>query len=156
MSVGLWAATLGWVLLRILNSTYRNTMVAVILVAAYSANVAVNLATASIQETSGAGTLILGLGEAARGCTMLGGVMLALQCPGRMLFLISLALVPSAMLAVTAWKIDEAISGSFERLLAGGAACTLAIAFAALLLLPTQRTGVLLQIRRWTGTASEG
>src|SRR5262249_18140064 len=60
------------------------------------------------------------------------------------------------MLAVTAWKIDEAISGSFERLLVGGAACTLAIAFAALLLMPTQRTGGFLRIRRWTGTASKG
>jgi putative peptidoglycan lipid II flippase len=156
MSVGLWAATLGWILLRILNSTYRNTMVAAILVSAYAANVAVNLATASIQQTTGAGTLLLGLGEAARGCTMLGGVMLALQCSGRMLFLISLASVPSAMLALITWKIDEAVSSSYERLVAGGAACAFTIVIAALLLMPTERNAMFVQIRRWTGVRSDG
>ncbi len=151
MSVGLWAATLSWILLRILNSTYRNTAVAAILVASYCANAAVNLATVGIQATSGLGTLMLGFGEAARACTMLGGVMLALQCSRRMLFLIGIALVPSTMLAVAAWMIDQAVSGSFERLLRGGVACTFAIAFAALLLMPSQRKAVLLHIRHWTG-----
>jgi putative peptidoglycan lipid II flippase len=151
MSVGLWAATLGWILLRILNSTYRNTMVAAILVVAYAANIAVNLVTTSIQQTTGAGTLILGLGEAARGCTMLGGVVLALQCSGRMLFLIGVASVPSAMLALTSWKIDVAVSSSYERLVAGGAACAFTIAVAALLLMPTERKAMFVRIRRWTG-----
>jgi putative peptidoglycan lipid II flippase len=151
MSVGLWAATLSWILLRILNSTYRNTTVAAILVVSYCANAAVNLATVGIQATSGVGTLILGFGEAARAYTMLGGVMLALQCSRRMLFLIGVALVPSAMLAAAAWMIDQAVSGSFERLLRGGVACTFAIAFAALLLMPSQRKAAFLQIRHWTG-----
>jgi hypothetical protein len=111
----------------------------------------VNLVTTSIQQTTGAGTLILGLGEAAKGCTMLGGVVLALQCSGRMLFLIGVASVPSAMLALTAWKIDVAVSSSYERLVAGGAACAFTIAVAALLLMPTERKAMFVRIRRWTG-----
>src|SRR5262249_25155612 len=87
ISVGLWAATLGWILLRILNSTYRNPAVAIILVAGYAVNIAINLATSSLQESSGAGTLILGLGEAARSFTLLIGVALALKYGGRLLFL---------------------------------------------------------------------
>jgi putative peptidoglycan lipid II flippase len=138
ISVGLWAATLGWILLRMLNSTYRNTAVAVILVASYAVNVVVNLATAGIQESSGAGTLILGLGEAARSCTLLAGVALALRCGGRLLYLIGIALVPAAALAVIGWKIDATFSGPYQRLLCGGIACVICIASAASFLMPTE------------------
>jgi putative peptidoglycan lipid II flippase len=138
ISVGLWASTLGWILLRMLNSTYRNTAVAVILVASYAVNIIVNLATAGIQESSGAGTLILGLGEAARSCTLLAGVALALRCSGRLLYLIGIALIPAAALAAIGWKIDATFSGPYQRLLCGGIACVICIALAASFLMPTE------------------
>jgi putative peptidoglycan lipid II flippase len=138
MSLGLWAATLGWILLRILNSTYRNTVVAVILVAAYSVNIAVNLATAGIQQSSGAGTLLLGLGEGARGCMLLAGVAVALRCAGRTLFLIGLALIPTTVFAFVGWKIDESVTGTLQRLSAGGVACAASMGLAALILMPAE------------------
>jgi len=147
ISVGLWAATLAWILMRILNGTYRNTAVAIILVAAYAVNIVVNLTTAGIQETSGAGTLFLGLGEAARSCTLLAGVALALKYSGRLLFLISIALVPAAILAVIAWKIDGAVIGSYQRLFAGGVSCMGCIALTALILMPMELRAALRQIR---------
>jgi len=122
----LWAATLSWILLRILNSTYRNTAGRSHPRSRPIARMPrVNLATVGIQATSGLGTLILGFGEAARAYTMLGGVMLALQLfPDECCSSSVSLLVPSAMLAVAAWMIDQAVSGSFERLLRGGVACT--------------------------------
>jgi putative peptidoglycan lipid II flippase len=147
IAVGLWAATLGWILLRILNGTYRNTAVAIILVAAYAVNIAVNLATAGIQETSGAGTFLLGLGEAARSCTLLAGVVLALKCGGRLLFLICIALVPAAILAMIGWKIDETVTGSYQRLFAGGIACVGCIALAASILMPMELKAALRRVR---------
>ncbi len=55
IAFGLWASTLGWILLRTLNSTGRNARAAFILVAAYAANPLVNLGTAGIQEATGLG-----------------------------------------------------------------------------------------------------
>jgi putative peptidoglycan lipid II flippase len=147
ISVGLWAGTLGWILLRILNNTRRNAAVAVILVAAYAVNVAVNLTTTGLQETSQAGILILGLGEAARGCTVLAGAILALRCGVRLLSLVAVACIPAMMLAMVDWRITENITGHYERLFAGGAACAICICLAASMLMPTRLQAVLEQIR---------
>jgi putative peptidoglycan lipid II flippase len=147
ISLGLWAATLGWILLRILNRTYRNTAVAIILVASYAVNIAVNLGTAGIQESSGAGTLIIGLGEAARSFTLLAGVALALKWGGRLLVLLSVGLIPVAIFAAIGWIIDETVSGSYQRLFVGGSAWAACTALAASLLIPTELRAALRQIR---------
>jgi putative peptidoglycan lipid II flippase len=147
ISVGLWAGTLGWILLRILNNTRRNAAVAVILVAAYAVNVAVNITTAGLQEASEAGTMILGLGEAARGCTVLAGAILALRSGGRLLSLIGLAFIPALILGMVGWKITESMAGHYERLFAGGIACAICICLAASMLMPTRLQAIREQIR---------
>ena len=147
ISVGLWAGTLGWILLRILNNTRRNAAVAVILVAAYAVNVAVNLTTAGLQETSAAGTLLLGLGEAARGCTVLVGAILALRCGARLLSLIAVASIPAIILGVVGWHITASMTGHYERLFAGSAACAICICLAASMLMPASPQAALEQIR---------
>jgi putative peptidoglycan lipid II flippase len=147
ISVGLWAATLGWILLRILNSTYRNTAVAIILVVGYAVNIAVNLGTASLQESSGAGTLILGLGEAARSCTLLIGVALALKYGGRMLFLVLVACIPSGILGMIGWAVNMNLSGSYERLIVGAIACAGCIGLAAAMLMPNEVKAAFQRIR---------
>jgi putative peptidoglycan lipid II flippase len=136
ISIGLWAATLGWILLRILNSTGRNGMAAIIIVSAYAANAAVNLLTSGIQETSGAGTLLLGLGEAARSLVLLAGVVLALKCRARIACLIAMAMIPALMMTLVGWKIHEVVAGTLERLLVGGMACVACMALAAAILMP--------------------
>jgi putative peptidoglycan lipid II flippase len=63
---GLWAAMLGYVLTRILNASARNALVARAMVAGSIANVVINLFA-----TRYLGTFGLGVGEAARGITIL-------------------------------------------------------------------------------------
>jgi hypothetical protein len=54
------------------------------------------------------------------------------------LYLIGIALVPAAALAVIGWKIDATFSGPYQRLLCGGIACVICIASAASFLMPTE------------------
>ncbi|TWF58265.1 murein biosynthesis integral membrane protein MurJ [Neorhizobium alkalisoli] len=120
ISIGLWASTLGWILLRLLNSSQRNVRAAVILVLAYAVNFSLNYATSGLQQSSGFGVLILGLGETCRSLVLLGGVMLALQCRGRLLGLIAIACVPAAVMLGIGAGVLEVLQGSFVRLLLGG------------------------------------
>lgn len=156
ISVGLWAATLGYILLRFLNRTRRNAAVAVILVVAYAANAAVNLATMGVQETSGAGTMILGLGEAARGCTLLAGAALALNCSGRLMVLIAIAAVPGALLGLIGWELHTALTGSLERLLIGGIACAACIGLGAAILVPAGIRDLFRKVRRGFSSPGKG
>jgi putative peptidoglycan lipid II flippase len=156
ISVGLWAATLGYILLRFLNRTRRNAAVAVILVVAYAVNAAVNLATMGVQETSGAGTLILGLGEAARGCTLLAGAVLALNCGGRLMVPIAIAAIPGALLGAIGWELHAAVAGSFERLMFGGIACVACIGLGTLILIPEEVRDLFRKVRLGFPSAGKG
>lgn len=51
ISIGLWASTLGWILLRLLNRANRSTLAAGILVASYLANIGINATSAALQHT---------------------------------------------------------------------------------------------------------
>lgn len=152
IAVGLWASTLGWILLRMLNSTGRNARVAVILVMAYGANIAVNLATSGLQQSSGAGPLILGLGEAVRALVLLGGTVLAFECRRRLSGLILIACGPAAVMAGLGWMIHEEIDGMLQRLFAGGIVCLATIALAAAVLMPTTCRAVFTRIRNRRST----
>jgi putative peptidoglycan lipid II flippase len=156
ISVGLWAATLGYILLRILNRTRRNAAVAVILVVAYAVNAAVNLGTMGVQETSGAGTMILGLGEAARGCTLLAGAAFALNCGGRLLLLTAIAAIPGALLGLAGLELHAALSGSLERLFAGSLTCVACIGLGALILVPAEVKSLFRKIRFRLARAGKG
>ncbi|MDB5500315.1 MAG: putative virulence factor MviN-like protein [Tardiphaga sp.] len=136
IAVGLWAATLGWILIRILNGAGRNFAAAVIIVTAYTVNIAVNLLTFYILDAGGSGTLLLGLGETVRGIILLAGVVIALDSRRKLLFLIFIASFPAALMALLGWQVHQHFDGTFQRLFAGGVAYMACIALAVALLMP--------------------
>jgi putative peptidoglycan lipid II flippase len=136
IAFGLWASTLGWILLRTLNCTGRNARAAFILVTAYAANMIVNLTTAGIQEATGLGPLIIGLGETARSLVLLIGTVFALDCRRRLFFLIMVALGPAALMLLLGWQIHQEVAGALHRMLAGGLLCLLCIALEVAVLMP--------------------
>jgi putative peptidoglycan lipid II flippase len=147
ISVGLWAATLGWILLRVLNTSGRNVLAAVIIVAAYGSNIAFNLLTAGTQEASGASLLLFGLGEATRSYVLLAGIMLALDCRGRLFLLMLMATIPASVMGLLCWHIHEAVTGTLPRLLAGGLACAICTALAMAMLMPSACRAVFANLR---------
>ncbi|WP_398480177.1 lipid II flippase MurJ [Tardiphaga sp.] len=136
ISCGLWAATLGWILIRIINGAGRNFVAAVIIVIAYLVNVGVNLLTSYLPHVLDSGTLLLGLGEAARGIILLAGVMMVLKSRKRLLFWLFLASIPAILMLLAGWQIHEWLSGTWQRLFAGGAAFVACIALSFAMLLP--------------------
>lgn len=139
ISVGLWAATLGWILLRVLNSSGRNVLAAAILVAAYGVNIAFNLITSWVHPPGETSVLMLGLGEAARSLVLLTGIVLALEYRTHLFRLILIAAVPAALMALAGWQVQQAVTGTLPRLFAGGAACGLCILAAMTMLMPAAR-----------------
>ncbi|NVO17285.1 MAG: virulence factor MviN [Rhodoplanes sp.] len=153
IAVGLWASTLGWILLRMLNSTGRNARVAIIVVTAYAANIAVNLATSGLQQSADVGPLLLGLGEALRSLVLLGGTIVAFDCRRRLAGLVLIACGPAAVMAGLGWLIHEEINGMLLRLFIGGIVCLATIALAAAVLMPATCRAVFARIRnRWPTT----
>ena len=117
ISIGLWASTLGWILIRIINSEGRNAVAARIIILAYVGNISVNLffwLGASIGVTG------LGLGEATRGLIMLFGAAVALGC-GKMVLGQIARLVPVLLiLLIGAVLIRRNIDPILARLTVGG------------------------------------
>ncbi|MEH2471553.1 putative peptidoglycan lipid II flippase [Nitrobacteraceae bacterium AZCC 2161] len=144
---GLWAATLGWILIRILNGAGRNFAAAVIIVAAYVVNIVVNFLTLHVFGGSASGTLLLGLGETARGLVLLAGVVTALEARRKLLFLIFLASFPAALMVLLGWQIHENFVGTLPRLFAGGGACLVCVALAMGLLMPTACVAAFARVR---------
>ena len=95
IAVGLWAATLGLILMRVLNSSGRNVLAASILVIAYSVNIAFNLITSWVQPAGETSVLLLGLGETSRSLVLLTGIVLALECRAHLFRLILCAAIPA-------------------------------------------------------------
>jgi putative peptidoglycan lipid II flippase len=136
IAFGLWAATLGWILIRILNGAGRNLAAATIIVTAYATNIVINLLTSYFPHVTEVGTLLLGLGEAARGIVLLAGVLIVLGSRRKILFLIFLASFPAALMAFLGWQVHEEFSGSLPRLFAGGIACLACVALSFAILMP--------------------
>ena len=156
IAIGLWASTLGWILLRVLNGAGRSRVTAVILISAHVANMGINLLSSTIHEGGDFGVFVIGLGDSARSFVLLGGVVLALGYGWRIMRLIGLALIPTAgMVALDEWAI-QAIDGSFTRLLCGGVACVFTILVAEKILFPEIYTAVLsfIRNRRMNGRAA--
>ena len=114
ISTGLWAAMLGWVLVRMVNASGRNGTAALIIVSAYAANVLVNVAA-----VPSLGTLGLGFGEAARGLVLLGGTAVALGCSALMLGCVARGAVGAVALAAVGVAICATVEGSPARLAVG-------------------------------------
>ena len=117
--------------------------------AAFAANLAFNLIGSFLLGAGGAGLLILGLGESARGCVLLTGIVLALECRGRIMFQILLGLIPACVMLLMGWQICESFPGTIQRLFAGIAAYLLCVVLAGLILVPASGYDGLSSIRRW-------
>ncbi len=123
ISVGLWAAMLGWVLVRMVNASGRNGTAALIIIGAYAANALVN-----VIAVPWLGTLGLGLGEAIRGLALLGGTAAALACGGLILRCVASAALGAVALACVGAGICAAIDAPFARLAVAGPVFGLATA----------------------------
>ncbi len=137
ISCGLWAATLGWILIRILNGAGRNFVAASIIVTAYLANIGINLLTAYLPHVAQSGTLLLGLGEATRGIFLLAGVMMVLKSRKKLLFWLFLASIPAVLMLLLGWQIHEWFAGTWQRLFVGGTVCLACIALSFAMLVPS-------------------
>lgn len=148
IAFGVWAATLGWILIRLLNGAGRNGLAAVIIVSGYVVNMAFNLLASTMHPSAGEGMLLLGLGEASRSLVLLLGVALVLEQRRKILSLAALALLPALLMAALGLLIQGAVADLLPRLLIGGLACLVCLAFAVGLLLPTAAVAALSRVRR--------
>lgn len=129
IATGLWAATLGWILVRLLNGAGRNARAAWILVAAFAANAVFSLVAVPLIGIAG-----LGGGEALRGVVLLAGTALALGCLRRLAWVALLALPACAALALSGTLVLQHVGTPLGRLLLGLGLCAVA-GFASLLVL---------------------
>jgi putative peptidoglycan lipid II flippase len=148
IAFGVWAATLGWILIRLLNGAGRNGLAAFIIVSAYAVNMAFNGMACAIHPSAASGMLLLGLGEAGRSVVLLVGVVLALEERRKILNLIALAALPALLTAALGILIQGAVPGLLARLFAGGLACLVSVGFAVGLLMPSAALAAFHRLRR--------
>jgi putative peptidoglycan lipid II flippase len=147
IAFGVWAATLGWILVRLLNGAGRNGTAALIIVSGYVANMGFNALIPTLSSSPASGMQLLGVGEAIRSAVLLLGVIFALGEARKVLALIGLALIPALLMAVLGLLIQDNIAGTLPRLFIGGLACLVCLAFAAGLLMPTAISSTLRHVR---------
>jgi len=116
ISAGLWASTVGWVVLRLLNGAGRNMAAAAIIVLAFLANIAFNVAVFEIAPNLLPGSLVLGLGEAVRGLVLLFTTLVVLEIMRPSLNMILLALVPTAVMMSCGLAIHGLVPHVWARL----------------------------------------
>jgi putative peptidoglycan lipid II flippase len=148
VAFGVWAATLGWILIRLLNGSGRNGTAAIILVTAYLVNMAFNAMTSTLHMASDKGMLLLGLAEASRSFVLLVGVVLALEERRKILTLTLLGMFPALLMTALGVLIQGAIADLLPRLFIGGMACLVCIAIAVVVLVPAALPSVLNRFRR--------
>jgi putative peptidoglycan lipid II flippase len=148
IAFGLWAATLGWVLVRLLNGAGRNGMAALIIVLAYIVNMAFNLLTSTLYGSAEQGMLLLGLGEASRSIVLLVGMVLVLGERRKVLTLMAFALLPALLMFALGLLIQGAFTDSLIRLFVGGLAYLVCLGFAVGLLMPGTGLSALNRVRR--------
>lgn len=140
---GLWAATLGWILVRMLNSVGRNRRATAVVALAYLANAAV-----SAMLVNHFGGFALGLGEATRGIVLLTGVAFALGCSLH-LFKLLLTMVPGALVLIALeYLVQTEVSGVLPRLIVGGGLTGLVAVVSLWVFVPRLRHHVGVALRR--------
>jgi putative peptidoglycan lipid II flippase len=149
VSIGLWASTLGWILLRRLNSEGRNALATLIVCGAYAANIALNGVAAWAGSSMGFGLLLIGLGESARSFTLLAGATAALPNRRRVASLIAGSLSLALPMLAAGWLIETRLDAALPRVLAGGAACAICVVVGLCVLLPDMRRLGVARLREW-------
>jgi putative peptidoglycan lipid II flippase len=148
IAIGLWAGTLGMILLRLLNSSGKNWQAAFVLALSFGVNAALNLVTARMMLDGNMAALMLGLAEGARGIALLVGVALVLGCTGALGRLLLLVLAPVMAMGAACVAIEAMIASPILRLLSAGIACVACILLALKLLMPTEIAGLRRRITR--------
>jgi putative peptidoglycan lipid II flippase len=148
IAFGVWAATLGWILIRLLNGSGRNGVAALVLVSGYLVNMAFNALTSALHLVADQGMLLLGLGETSRSLVLLAGVALALEERRKILSLIALAALPALLMTALGLVIQDAVADLLPRLFAGGLACVFCLAVAVGLLMPAAALSAFNRLRR--------
>lgn len=115
ISAGLWAATLGWVLLSMVTAQGRGRAALAVMVLGYGMNILVNMTLAPALGPAG-----IGLAEAARGLTLLVGAATALGCLDVLARRLVLAALPAVALAGLGFAVHEGVAAPLERLALGG------------------------------------
>lgn len=147
IAVGLWASTLGWILLRVLNGTGRSRTAAFILIAAHAVNMAFNLGVFLIVPMDSTGVLLLGLGDAARSLVLLAGVAITLGFGRRLLGLIAIGMIPAAAMIGLGLLVRMTFGNALVDLVLGAVVCVFTILIAEKILFPEIYTLLLSWIR---------
>lgn len=134
IAAGLWATTLGYILLRMLNNLGWNRRATAIVAIGYIANALTG--TLLVHQLGG---FALGFGEAVRGVVVLTGVTLALGCIQPLLRVIRDAVPGIILLIVFSSMIMTGIEGVLLRLFLGAAATALSTALSVLIMVPRTR-----------------
>jgi putative peptidoglycan lipid II flippase len=142
IAVGLWAGTLGVILLRLLNSSGKNWQAALVVTVSFGVNAVLNLVTSRMMLDGNLAALMLGLAEGARGIALLTGVVFALGCTGALSRLLLLVLVPAIAMGAACFAIEAMIASPVLRLLSAGVVCIACIFLALALLMPTEIGGL--------------
>lgn len=137
ISLGLWASTLGWILLRMLTSRRRNLRAAFILIAAYLANMGFNALGSAWAGPGGGDTMLIGIGETVRAFVLLAGVILSVPGGLKLLPIIGLAAIPALAMAGLGTAVQHMLDGTLARLVCGGATLVVCVIAAAVLLMPS-------------------
>ncbi len=156
IAAGLWAAMLGWVLVRLLNAAGRHAMSAVIVVSAFGSNALFNAVAVPWLSPAELGVTGLGLGEAVRGLVLLGGSAVALGCAGPVLRNLGQAVAITAPVAFAGWLILHGTEGSLRHLALAAPLFGAAIATWLVVLLPEQRRRLATTLRRPLRVAPRG
>jgi putative peptidoglycan lipid II flippase len=136
ISIGLWASTLGWILLRFLNNIGRNKTTVVILLSSFVANFLFNYSTQSLPSSADDGVFLLGAGEAVRSGVLLLGCVLFLEYRARIVHAMLKAIIPAVAMGVIGYCIHQYIDTSILRLAVGVLGYGVAVLLGVLILSP--------------------
>jgi putative peptidoglycan lipid II flippase len=135
--IGLWAGTLGMILLRHLNNDGRNRAAALLLVTSFAGAMVFNMLCSLTPITFFHHAFLLGCAESLRGIVVLSGVAYLLACHRQILRMMALSTAPVLTLIALCTIAVQYCGSTLERLIFGGASCVAAMLAIAYLLLPT-------------------
>ncbi len=136
VSMGLWAATLGWILLRFLNNTGRNKSTVVILMASFLANFVFNYFTQPLATSPEMGIFLLGGGETIRSIVLLLGSAVLLEYRMKIALAVLKSIIPAIAMGLISIVIIRFVDGYMSRLILGTLFCGVVALLALVLLSP--------------------